>query len=589
MEKIYTLKSAFSFLACLLAFTLTTTHLQAQCPTVTVTAADSLLCGGGSTILTVTAPLDSGSISTPVVNNNGQDGNMFDITANRTITIRYFEGNIANTPNATTTYYVYYKVGTFVGSETNAAAWTLIAGPITFNPNAPNTFTRIPAAINVTIPAGQTYGFYLTNTSAASNNNRYHSGTATGAVLSTNADLTIYEGNGGAYPFSASFFNARPWEGTVIYSVEPTYLWSTGATTQSISVAPSATTDYSAEVTYSLLASCTSSDTQNVAISLIPPVDLGTDITQCGGTVTLNAGTAGSYAWNTGASSQTITVDTTGTYYVDVTDTLGCLSTDTIDITVNPQPYVYFNSTFTMCQSDPCLTLIPQVFGVTGPYTSQWFPSAGLSSDTAALPCAAPPSTTTYSLMVQDIATGCSSVLDSLASVLITVDQLPSASFTHFETALTVSFANTSANATSYLWDFGNGQTSTLPNPTHTYATDGIYTVTLIASNNCGDDTTTVTIDLNSVATADPSLIGQVQIYPNPNTGTFKVALKGWTQDNGTLQVHTLLGERIYARDLNILNQDQVLDLELPALSKGIYLLQISAGEHKSVNKLIIR
>ena len=48
-----------------------------------------------------------------------------------------------------------------------------------------------------------------------------------------------------------------------------------------------------------------------------------------------------------------------------------------------------------------------------------------------------------------------------------------------------VDFVNTSTLATSYLWDFGDGSTSTATDPTHTYAAAGNYTVTLTATNSC--------------------------------------------------------------------------------------------------------
>ncbi len=54
----------------------------------------------------------------------------------------------------------------------------------------------------------------------------------------------------------------------------------------------------------------------------------------------------------------------------------------------------------------------------------------------------------------------------------------------------TVSFVNNSNNGLSYQWDFGDGQTSTLLNPTHTYTSMGHYTVTLIVDGgSCGSDT----------------------------------------------------------------------------------------------------
>ncbi|MGD1844674.1 MAG: PKD domain-containing protein [Salibacteraceae bacterium] len=66
----------------------------------------------------------------------------------------------------------------------------------------------------------------------------------------------------------------------------------------------------------------------------------------------------------------------------------------------------------------------------------------------------------------------------------------PTAAFTHAKDPgnyLQVDFTNTSINATSYDWDFGDGNTSTDASPTHTYAMDGSYTVTLTASNPAGE------------------------------------------------------------------------------------------------------
>lgn len=55
---------------------------------------------------------------------------------------------------------------------------------------------------------------------------------------------------------------------------------------------------------------------------------------------------------------------------------------------------------------------------------------------------------------------------------------------------LKVDFVNSSQNATSYLWDFGNGNTSTLKNPGAVYNLSGNYTITLIAYNNIGQSDT---------------------------------------------------------------------------------------------------
>ena len=53
-----------------------------------------------------------------------------------------------------------------------------------------------------------------------------------------------------------------------------------------------------------------------------------------------------------------------------------------------------------------------------------------------------------------------------------------------------VQFEELSEGATTYAWDFGDGTQSSNPNPFHTYSAGGEYEVTLVASNECGVDTT---------------------------------------------------------------------------------------------------
>ncbi|MEL6660761.1 MAG: PKD domain-containing protein, partial [Bacteroidota bacterium] len=72
----------------------------------------------------------------------------------------------------------------------------------------------------------------------------------------------------------------------------------------------------------------------------------------------------------------------------------------------------------------------------------------------------------------------------------------PTAGFTFAANELEVTFTNSSTNATTYTWDFGDGNTSTEESPTHTYAEDGTYDVTLTAKNgdNSDEDTQSITV-----------------------------------------------------------------------------------------------
>ncbi|HTO14229.1 MAG TPA: PKD domain-containing protein [Edaphocola sp.] len=67
------------------------------------------------------------------------------------------------------------------------------------------------------------------------------------------------------------------------------------------------------------------------------------------------------------------------------------------------------------------------------------------------------------------------------------------------------SFTNNAVNATSFLWNFGDGGSSTDPNPTHTYTAPGVYTLTLTVTNpaSCNKtDMLTTTVTVNPIPTA---------------------------------------------------------------------------------------
>ena len=119
---------------------------------------------------------------------------------------------------------------------------------------------------------------------------------------------------------------------TLSYSGSGTYLWSTGASTNSIQVSTNGI--YSLSVTGSN--GCTGSDNVQVTVNPLPVVDLGPDIfINAGDNAVLDAGPGFSaYLWSTGTMAQTISVNTTGTYSVSVTNSYGCGNSNSIQVTV---------------------------------------------------------------------------------------------------------------------------------------------------------------------------------------------------------------------------------------------------------------
>ena len=114
-----------------------------------------------------------------------------------------------------------------------------------------------------------------------------------------------------------------------------TYLWSTGETTQSITVKPDKSTIYSVTVNQN---GCSSSDSVQVTVNVPPPADAnaGSDLTICKGeSITINGDGGATYSWSTGATSQQITVSPTRTTTYTLTASRGgTTSTDEVIVTV---------------------------------------------------------------------------------------------------------------------------------------------------------------------------------------------------------------------------------------------------------------
>ncbi|MEM6344262.1 MAG: PKD domain-containing protein [Bacteroidota bacterium] len=82
----------------------------------------------------------------------------------------------------------------------------------------------------------------------------------------------------------------------------------------------------------------------------------------------------------------------------------------------------------------------------------------------------------------------------------ISVSPLPQASFTENQTAFnTFIFANSSLYGSTYLWDFGDGNTTSNVAPTYSYLSNGNFTVSLVVGNNCGLDTFQQTLTVSGI------------------------------------------------------------------------------------------
>ncbi len=173
-------------------------------------------------------------------------------------------------------------------------------------------------------------------------------------------------------------------------------------------------------------------------------------------------------------------------------------------------------------------------------------------------------------------------------NIIMNVDDVPVADFTYVDNELIVSFTNTSVDATTYMWYFGDGNSTNMPDPTHVYPGVGLYTVMLIASNNCGSDTTTIDINIIIDNIKDINLNNSLSIFPNPTTGELNIVFETYNNTNINLEIHSILGKLITNRTIkNAFGKyNEVFDMSI--YDKGIYLLIINTDNSRTVKKIVL-
>jgi trimeric autotransporter adhesin len=287
-----------------------------------------------------------------------------------------------------------------------------------------------------------------------------------------------------------------------------TYLWSNGNATQTINV--NASGNYT--VTVSNPAGCSASTSTLVTVNALPAPSITGTLAFCqGSNTTLNA-TAGfaTYQWSTGAGTPGITVSTSSTYTVTVTDANGCTGTTSQSTIVNPNPVPVMSGVNTICQGQN--TSFTPGPGYTG---YSW--STGVFTPSVNLTTAG-----TYTVTVSD-ANGC---LGS-ASATLTVNPLPSPAITGTTTFCQGLNSNLNAGPgfNSYLWNTG-ANTQQL-----NVSTSGNYTVTVTNAFGCSSSVNTL-VTVNPLPV--PAIIGPAAICAG-NNGTLNAGpgYAGYLWSNG--------------------------------------------------------
>ncbi|MEI6816724.1 MAG: T9SS type A sorting domain-containing protein [Bacteroidota bacterium] len=145
-----------------------------------------------------------------------------------------------------------------------------------------------------------------------------------------------------------------------------------------------------------------------------------------------------------------------------------------------------------------------------------------------------------------------------------------------------VSFSNLSSNAINYLWQFGDGDTSTLANPIHGYGSGGLDTVLLIAYHCSYSDTISIIVNTSSSGIDYLNHNDKIFIYPNPVTDKLKIEMI----DSKLRQIYLtdILGQ---VQTACYTLQDKTIILNLSSFADGIYFIRIVEDNAVRTYKII--
>ncbi len=136
-----------------------------------------------------------------------------------------------------------------------------------------------------------------------------------------------------------------------------------------------------------------------------------------------------------------------------------------------------------------------------------------------------------------------------------------------------------------YVWDFGDGDTSTALEPNHEYAEKGVYEVCLTVSNIYDTNTSCKTLMLGTTSTADQKYDVDVSIYPNPASDYLTVSIHNYLAIDGVVRFYNMAGEMMKEEVLT--SASTIVDIrELPS---GVFVYQIYDGVQEIYNGKVVK
>lgn len=332
--------------------------------------------------------------------------------------------------------------------------------------------------------------------------------------------------------------------------------------------------------------------TVSTAPNPVVAVTPNTNLIYCSGStpLLLIASGANTYLWipdiaiPNGIGDSALAAPTTNTIYTIIgTDTLGCSDTTTVNVQARTTPNVNaLTNNDTIC-SGQSTNLQAMITGGPGFGIQYLWTPGNLNGANQTI---SPTTTTTYTVAATNAQSGCT----GYDSVMITVNTGNVAAYSYSVNNLTVTFTDLSTGATSWFWDFGDGNTSTLQNPVHTYAGQNTYTVTLTVSNaNCPDDVLVQSVVVGTIGINTHENAPTLILYPNPAGAWLNIEFYS-TAPSATIRVLNVLGQPLVQQfttaETNGVHRATVETRQLP---RGIYQLRVETNREVSVKTFLVK
>jgi hypothetical protein len=284
-----------------------------------------------------------------------------------------------------------------------------------------------------------------------------------------------------------------------------TYIWSTGANSQNITVEPAVPTTYTVTVTNT--AGCTATGTATVTLrpaTVLALVrrDAACNLPTGSITVSVSGGTAPfNYTWSNGATTTNLSNVAGDTYTVTTTDVHGCTASAVATLGNTAGPTLSVSGGQVICQGT-AVQIQATPIGGTQPYTYQWSNGAGTAAQSVS-----PVLSTTYTAVVRD-ANGCT----ASGQAAITVNSLPTPGIVGGSSVCSGGNANLTAIG-GQLYEWSNGASGPSISPTLTVGTT--FTVTVTSNGGC-TATASQSVSVNPLPPV--TIIGNTDICPGSAT-----------------------------------------------------------------------